>query len=93
MTVVKEAIHKGLMTGIDEDILQLDPNQEYIILHKIPIAGKTITTIKVAAGSQDLKVHPDILPGDPDLHPDQPVEIKTDILVTDDLVIFCQRMS
>ena len=73
MTVVEEAIEKGLMTGIEEDILLLDPNSEDIILHKVLIASKTITTIDMTVGSRDLEVTPDFLSGDPELYQDHPV--------------------
>ena len=60
MTVVEEAIDKGVMSGLEEDILPLDQNPEDI-LHKIPISSKTITTIEMRAGSQDLEIPPDFL--------------------------------
>ena len=62
MAAVGEAIGKGLMTGIEEDIVLLCPNPEDVILQKVPITGKTIKMIEVTAGSQDLEVHPDFLP-------------------------------
>ena len=68
MAVVEEVIDKGLMTWIEEDILLLDPNPEDIIFQEVPITGKTIATIEVTAGSPDLKVNPDLLPGHPVLH-------------------------
>ena len=61
MTVLKEVRDKGLMTRVEEDILLLKPNPEYIIFQEVPITGKTITTIEVTAGSPDLEVHPDLL--------------------------------
>ena len=33
-------------------------------------------------------VHPDFLQGDPELHQDYPVEIETDVLAADNLVIW-----
>ena len=62
MTGIEEAIYKGLMTGIEENILLLDPNPEDIILHEVSIAGRTITTILKRASSQDLEVHPGFFP-------------------------------
>ena len=79
------------MTGIEEDILLLDSNPEDIILHEAPITDKTITTIEVTAWSQDVKVHPDFLSGDLELHPHHPVEIETDVLATDNLVFFTRE--
>ena len=87
ITVVEEAIDKGLMTGIDEDILLLDPNPEDIILHKVPIISKTITTIGITIGSRDLEVPLDFLPGDPNLLQYHPVEMETDVLAADNLAI------
>ena len=55
MTLVEEVIDNNLMTGIEEDILLLDPNPEDIILQEVPVTGRTITTIEVTAGSPDLK--------------------------------------
>ena len=64
------------MTEIEEDILLLDQNLEDIILHRVSITGKTITTIEVTTGNQNLEVHPACLSGDPQLHPDHPVGIE-----------------
>ena len=92
MTAVEEAIDKGLMTGTEEDILLLDPKPKDIILHKFPIAGKTITTIGVTTGTQDLEVFPDFLQGDPEFHPDHPVEIETDVYIADNQVILPENV-
>ena len=68
MTEVGEVIDKGQMTGIEEDIILLDPGPKDMILHEVPITGKTIITIKVTEGIPDLKVYPDLLPGSQELH-------------------------
>ena len=51
-----------------------------------------MTTIKGTAESQDLEVHPDLLPGGPYLHLFHLVGIMADVLGADNLVI-CQTMS
>ena len=88
MTAVEEVIDKGLMTGIEEDSLLLDPNPEEIILHKVPINSKKIMTMEVRASSSDLEVHPDLLPGGLELHLGHPIGIMTDVLATGDVAIF-----
>ena len=83
---------KGLMTEIVEDILLLDPNPEDIILQEVPIAGKTITTMEVTAGSPHLEVPSDLLPGGPELHLGHPVGIMTDDLAASNLVILLENV-
>ena len=68
ITVVEEAIDKGLMTGMEEDILLLDQTPGDIMLHEVLITSKTITTIEITAGSQDLEAPLEFLLGDPELH-------------------------
>ena len=46
----------------------------------------------MTAGSQDLKVPPEFLPGDPELYQDYPVEIEADLLAADILVIFPENV-
>ena len=53
MTVVKEAIDKGLMTGPEGDILLLDQHPECTALQEVPTTGKLITTIEVTVGIPD----------------------------------------
>ena len=92
MTAVEEALDKGIMTGIEADVLLLDPNKEDITLYGVPIASSTITTIEMTAGIQDFEVPPDCLPGDPELHQEHPVEIETDVLTADNLVILPENV-
>ena len=60
MIVVEEVIDKGLMTGIEEDVLLLDLNPGDIILLEVLITATTITTTEVIAGNPNLEVHPDL---------------------------------
>ena len=92
MTVVEEVIDKGLMTGIEENILLSDPNTEDTILKEVPFTGKTITAVEVTIGSPDLEVHADLLPGSLELHLDHPVGIMTDILASGNLVILPENV-
>ena len=70
-----------------EDTFPLDPNQEDVIPQGFLSSGNTITTIDVTAGSPDLEVYPDLLPGGQKLHISHPVEIMTDVLAADYSVI------
>ena len=92
MTVAEEALDKGLMTGIEEDILLLDSHPEDIKLQEVTIAGKTITNIQVTVGIPDLEVNTYLLPGSPELHLGHPVGTMTNILATDNLVIFPENV-
>ena len=53
MTNSKEIIHRGLMIGIEEDVLVLDPNPENVIISEDYIDGQTITNIEATKDSPD----------------------------------------
>ena len=65
------------MTGVEEDILLLDPNQEIIILQEVPITCKTITHIEVIVNRTEVAANPDPLPGGLELHQGHPVGTNT----------------
>ena len=76
MTKAGEIIDKGLMTGLEDDILLLDPNPQDVTLQEVPIAGRTIIIIEVT--SPEVAAHPDPLLGGPELHIGHQVETMTD---------------
>ena len=63
-----------------------------IVIQEDPIEEKTILCIEGTAGSPHSEAHPDLPPGDPELHQDHPIGTMTKALPADSLEYF-QRVS
>ena len=80
MTEAEKLIYRGLMTGIEEDILLLDPNPEDITVQRFSITSRTIRIIEVTADSPAVTAHLDALLKGPELHVGHPLGTMTDAL-------------